>query len=169
LFFSTNAVSWVCHHPLETRKSHFLKNRRVYELALKRGGGRRPIPIELANAEGHYCREPSHELTPERLFERRRALALIDRAHGRLAAELGRSAKAELFDSIWRRLLGNPDAESYREVAAALNLSEMAVRKSAQRLRVRFRELLREEVARTLRDPVEIDDEILALRAAVAG
>jgi RNA polymerase sigma-70 factor (ECF subfamily) len=147
---------------------HMLSNRRDYERALKRGGGRRPIPIDLLNAEGRYSREPSHELTPERHFERRWALTLLDRVHDRLAAELGRSSKAALFHAIWTRLLGKPDVESYRDVAAALNLSEVAVKKAAQRIRGRCRELLREEVARTLDDPAEIDNEIRALRAAVA-
>jgi RNA polymerase sigma-70 factor (ECF subfamily) len=149
--------------------NHMLSNRRDYERALKRGGGRRPIPIDLLNAEGRYRLEPSHELTPERLFEHRWALTLLDRVQDRLAAELGRSSKAALFHAIWTRLLGKPNAESYRDLAAALNLSEMAVKKAAQRIRGRFRELVREEVARTLDDPAEIDDEILALRAAVAG
>lgn len=147
---------------------HMLSNRRDYERALKRGGGRRPIPIDLLNAEGRYSLEPSHELTPERHFERRWALTLLDRVHDRLAAELGRSSKAALFHAIWTRLLGKPDVESYRDVAAALNLSEVAVKKAAQRIRGRCRELLREEVARTLDDPAEIDNEIRALRAAVA-
>ena len=89
--------------------------------------------------------------------------------HDRLAAELGRSSKAALFHAIWTRLSGKPNAESYRDIAAALNLSEMAVKKAAQRIRGRFRELVREEVARTLDDPAEIDNEIIALRAALAG
>ena len=148
--------------------NHMLSNRRDYERALKRGGGRKPIPIDLLDAEGRYSLEPSHELTPERLFERRWALTLLDRAQDRLAAELGRSSKAALFHAIWTRLLGELDATSHRDVAAALNLNEMAVRKAAQRIRGRFRELLHEELARTLDDPAEIDNEIIALRAAVA-
>jgi RNA polymerase sigma-70 factor (ECF subfamily) len=148
---------------------HHVAHHRERARALKRGGGRRPIAIDLLDAEGRYGREPSHQLTAERLFERRWALDLLSRVLARLEAEAVQAGRAELFFRLRPMLEGDHRADSYREVGSALGLSEGAVKVAAHRLRARYRELLREEVARTVKDPAEVDNELADLVAALSG
>jgi len=149
--------------------AHYLAHQRDRDRALKRGGGRRPNPIDLPGAEGRYVREPAHELTAERLFERRWTLDLLGLVLARLDVEAARSGRAELFARLRPMLEGDIRAESYREVGAALCLSEGAVKVAAHRLRARYREVLLEEVGRTVADPTEIDDELAELIASLGG
>ena len=147
--------------------SHFLANRLAHEQARKRGGGRAGFSIDTTSAEGRYAFEPRHDLTPERLFERRWALTLLDRALGRLGDEMAASGKADLFDHLHPTLVGGPDAMTYASVAQALGTTEGTIKNQAQALRRRYRALLREEIARTVADPAEIDDEVRDLFTAL--
>jgi RNA polymerase sigma-70 factor (ECF subfamily) len=149
--------------------SHYLANEADRERADKRGGGRQPISIDQLQAEGRYHREPADGLTPERLYERQWALALLDQVLARLAAEMERAGKASLYEALRPALLGAAERAPYAEIGRALGLSEEAARAAAKRLRHRYRELLREEVARTLADPEGVDVEIRGLFAALAG
>jgi RNA polymerase sigma-70 factor (ECF subfamily) len=149
--------------------SHYLAHRRDHDRAAKRGGGSRPVSIDLLDAEGRYGREPAHELTAERLFERRWALALLENVLAGLAAEAVHTGKAELFDRLRPMLEGDDHGESYREVGAALAMSEGAVKAAAHRMRARYQTRLREEVARTVFDPADVDAELGELIAALAG
>jgi DNA-directed RNA polymerase specialized sigma24 family protein len=148
--------------------THYLSHRREHDRAAMRGGGRRPIAIDLGDAEGRLGREVAHDQTAERLFERRWALDLLHLVLGRLEAESARSGKSELFERLRPMLEGDDRVESYRAVGIALGLSEGAVKVAAHRFRARYRELLREEVARTVADPADIDSELAELIAAVA-
>jgi DNA-directed RNA polymerase specialized sigma24 family protein len=148
--------------------AHFLAHQREYDRALKRGGGQRLFSIDLPAAEGRYGREPAHELTPERLFERRWALDLLGHVLARLESEAVQAGKADLFSRLRPMLEGDDRADSYRDVGAAAGLSEGAVKVAAHRLRDRYREVLREEVARTVVDPSEVDAELCDLIAALA-
>jgi DNA-directed RNA polymerase specialized sigma24 family protein len=148
---------------------HYLANRRDHDLAEKRGGKRTIVPIDRLDAEDRYGREPAHEITAERLFERQWALTLLERVLRRLEDESARSGKSALFDQLRPALQGDHLAPSYRDIAAALGMTEGAVRVAAHRLRVRYRELLREEVGRTTDDPAGIDDEIADLLTALGG
>jgi RNA polymerase sigma-70 factor (ECF subfamily) len=105
-------------------------------------------------------------LTAERLFERRWATTLLNLVLDRLAAEMFRAGKARLFDALRPTLLGTADKVPYASIAGALGCSEAAARVAAHRLRIRYRNLLREEVARTLNDPEALEDEIRDLFAA---
>jgi DNA-directed RNA polymerase specialized sigma24 family protein len=149
--------------------AHFLAHQRDRDRALKRGGGRRTISIDLPAAEGRYGREPAHELTPERLFERRWALDLLGHVLSRLEAEAVESGKGKLFSHLRPMLEGDDRAESYRDVGTAVGLSEGAVKVAAHRMRTRYRELLREEVGRTVVDPDEVDAELSDLIVSLAG
>jgi DNA-directed RNA polymerase specialized sigma24 family protein len=135
----------------------FLANRRDYESAKKRGGGRRFVPID---AESRFGQELAHELTPDAIFDKEWALALLDRVLQLLAAEMIRSDRGPLFDRLKPALLGESQALSYGEVAIDLGMTEGAVRVAAHRLRRRYRLLLRDEIAQTVADPAEVDDEI---------
>jgi RNA polymerase sigma-70 factor (ECF subfamily) len=149
--------------------SHYLAHRRDHDRAAKRGGSSRPVPIDVLDAEGRYGREPAHELTAERLFERRWALALLENVLAGLEAEADRAGKTDLFNRLRPMLEGDDHGESYREVGAALAMSEGAVKVAAHRMRALYQTRLREEVARTVADPADVDAELGELIAALAG
>jgi RNA polymerase sigma-70 factor (ECF subfamily) len=147
---------------------HFLANERDRACAEKRGGGRAPISLDLGGAEGRYGREPSHDLTPDKLFERRWALTLLDRALARLREEFTAKGKGETFDRLRVFLVGDRNAPSHVEVAGELGMTAAAVKVAAHRLRQRYREVLREEIAHTVEGPEQIDEEVRELFAALA-
>jgi DNA-directed RNA polymerase specialized sigma24 family protein len=146
---------------------HYLANQADLHRARKRGGGRSPISIDRLAAEGRYGCEPAHNLTAERLFERQWALALLDHVLKSLAAEMTQAGKGHQFEALRPALLGGAARTPYRAIAAELGLTEQAARAAAHRLRVRYREIIREEVARTLDDPADLDEEIRSLFAAI--
>ncbi len=146
--------------------SHFLSNRRDHDRALKRGHGRTFVPIDTLGAEDRYQREPAHEMTAERLFERRWATTLLDCVLEQLAQEMSAAGKTRHFEALQPTLLGSDARLAYAQISAELGCSETAARLAAHRLRARYRTLLRREVARTLADPAAVDDEIHALFAA---
>lgn len=148
---------------------HFLCNEHDRSRARKRGGGRAIHSLDLRGAEDRYLREPGHELTPERLFERRWALTLLDHVLGRLRAEWEGDGKGALFEALKPTLTGEENAESYRLVAEKHQLSEGAVKVTVHRLRRRYRDLLREEIGRTLEEGGAIDDEIRNLFAILGS
>ncbi len=149
--------------------SHYLSNRRDHDRALKRGQGRVFVPIDSLEAEDRYRREPTHELTAERLFERRWATTLLDHVLERLGAEMSAAGKGRLFEALRPALLGSVNRLPYASIATELGCSESAARLAAHRLRARYRALLRQEIARTLADPEDVNDEIRDLFAAFTG
>ena len=142
---------------------NFLANEWDKAKALKRGGGRPPISLALDTAESKLTLEPAHELTPEKLYERQWALTLLELVVERIEAEYSAAGKARQFTLLKPALTGNRAAIDYAAAAAALEMSEDAVRQAAHRLRRRFREILREELLQTVADPAEVDDEIRSL------
>ena len=146
---------------------HYLANEWKREHAQKRGGGQTPISIDGATAEGMYSLELSHDLTPERLYDRRWALALLEHVLGSLAAECARLGKQPLFETLRGTLAGDTGQRAYPELARELGMSPGAVKVAVHRLRGRYRELLRTEIAQTVEHPEEIDDEIRMLLAAL--
>jgi RNA polymerase sigma-70 factor (ECF subfamily) len=147
---------------------HYLSHERERARADKRGGGRCVVSLDLRGAEDRYATEPAHHLTPDKLFDRRWAMALLDQVFARLRAEFADKGKDELFDRLRLCLLGEKDAVPYARVARELGMSEGSVKVAAHRLRRRFRELLHEEIGRTVDDPADTADEIRALFAALA-
>ena len=145
---------------LRTSCAHFLAHHREREGALKRGGGQRFISIDLPAAEGRYGREPAHDLTADRLFERRWALDLLGLVLARLETEAIQSGKEKLFTHLRPMLEGDDRSESYSEVGTAVGLSEGAVKVAAHRLRARYRDVLREEVGRTVANAADVDAEL---------
>jgi RNA polymerase sigma-70 factor (ECF subfamily) len=148
---------------------HYLANRRDHDRAVKRGGGVSILALDQLDAEARYARQPSHGLTPERLFERQWALALLARVLHRLEAESVGEGRAALFERLRPALQGDRQAPSYRAIGVELGLTEGAVRVAAHRLRRRYRELLRDEVSHTITDASTVDEEIGELLVALAG
>jgi RNA polymerase sigma-70 factor (ECF subfamily) len=143
---------------------HFLANRRDAQRTLKRGGGRSPLRLELEGAEGFYRAEPAHSLTPEALFEYRWARAVVDRSLLRLRD----SYKGDDFDMLKPFLLGETDRGEGVTVAERLGMSESAFKVAVHRLRKRYREVLRAEIAETVEDPSQVEDEIRYLLTALS-
>jgi RNA polymerase sigma factor (sigma-70 family) len=139
---------------------HFLANQRRNSRAQKRGGGELVLSLNTTTAESRYRLEPSHDMTPERLFERQWALTVLDRVLAGLQTEMTAQGRQLLFDALKHVLTADQNSISYAAVAAELNMTEGAVKTAVHRLRRRYRELLREEIAQTVAGPEEIDDEI---------
>jgi RNA polymerase sigma factor (sigma-70 family) len=147
---------------------HFAANERDRALTRKRGGGIPLLPLEFETAESRYLLEPPTNETPDRIFDRRWALALLDRVMGRLAALATGERKKVVFEALKTYLAGDMPQLSYADTAAALGMSEGAVKVSVHRLRNQFRALIRDEIAHTVSSPEEIDDELQHLWSAVA-
>ncbi len=146
---------------------HFLANQHDFETAQKRGGGVTPCPLSSLNADSRSGLEPADGDTPEQAFERRWALAMLEQTLTGLRAEYAEAGKEVIFERLKGSLTG--DSGSYASVAADLGLTEGAVKVAAHRLRQRYRERLRAAIADTVQSPDEVDDEIRALFAALAG
>jgi RNA polymerase sigma factor (sigma-70 family) len=146
---------------------HFLSNERDRANAVKRGGRATVIPLEFENAEGRYSREPPDHETPETVYERRWALTLLERTVARLRSEFEAAGKEAVFTRLEGHLTGEQETLPYADLGAALGMSEGAVKVAVHRLRRRFGALLREEIAETVGDPAQVDDEIRDLFRAL--
>ncbi len=136
--------------------------------ALKRGGGLRMIALDFDSAEQTYGLEPSRELSPEEVYERRWALSVLESAVHDLRQRYAADGKAELFEALKTFLGGDGDVPPYAELAQQLGQSEGALRTALSRLRARWRKRVRELVADTVREPAEVQDELQTLIASVA-
>ena len=146
---------------------HFLANEWDRAHALKRGGGRSPISLDAPSAEERYALEPADPMTADRLYERRWALTLLEQVLARLKREFGAAGKETLFEELKPTLTGGRVA--YAEIAARLRAQETAVRVAAHRFRLRYRDLIRAEIAETVAGPGEVDAELARLFAALAS
>jgi RNA polymerase sigma-70 factor (ECF subfamily) len=153
---------------LLTAVKHFLANEWDREHALKRGGGRIPVSIDLVEAEKWYVPAVVAEATPESLFERRWALSLLEHVLTRLRAEFAAAGKSAQFENLSPFLNRDSGDEHYDELAARMGASPGALRMSVHRMRRRYRSLLRDEIAQTVSTPEEIDDEIRFLLSTLS-
>jgi DNA-directed RNA polymerase specialized sigma24 family protein len=140
--------------------NHFLADDWDRRHRLKRGGQTWPVPFDAASGEGHYALEPIDERSPDRLFERRWALALLDLVWRQLQREHQAGGKERLFARLSVFLPGEAEGEGYRQAAEELQMTEGATRVAVHRLRQRYGELFRQAVADTVEDPAEIPDEM---------
>ncbi len=148
---------------------NFLANQRDHDRAAKRGGGHALLPLDLQSGEIRFSRELVDKRTPDKAFEKRWALALLERTLERLREETGRREDPERFALLSRFLTDDSPETSYRQVAGELGSTESAVKAAVHRMRKRFGQLLREEVGRTVDDPGRVDEEIRYLFAALDG
>jgi DNA-directed RNA polymerase specialized sigma24 family protein len=153
---------------LRTACAHFLAHVREHDRAAKRGGGRPLVSIDLRDAEGRYVNEPAHDLTAERLFERRWTMVLLERVLARLESEADSRGNSAIFVHLRPLLEGGDLEESYKHIGEALQMSEGSVKVAAHRLRRRYRQLLLDEVGRTVADPADVDAEIADLLRALS-
>jgi RNA polymerase sigma-70 factor (ECF subfamily) len=148
---------------------NYITNELRRDHAQKRGGAANVVSLEdVSGAEAHIA-VADGSLTPERQYERNWALALLGRTTAQLEAEFRAAGKARIFETIKPYLTGDRDIR-YAEAAALLGISEVTVRVAVHRMRERFRDLLQEEVARTLADPGDtraVEQELRFLLAAL--
>lgn len=149
---------------LLTALKNYAANEWDRRTAMKRGGKSPTLSLDFETAEGRYTIEPSDEHTPEQAFDRGWATAQLEQVLARMRAEAGEGD--ERFALLQRFLTGDGDELRYSEAAERLGMSEGAVKVAVHRLRQRFGTVLRDEVARTLADPSDVDDELRHLFAA---
>ena len=147
---------------------HFLDNEWHKTHTLKRGAQYMFISWDELKPEDRELHEPSDHLTPEKIFNRRWALRLLERAMNQLRNECIAARKGELFEKLKQYLTADNAGKPYHEIATELSMSDGAVKVSVHRLRRRFGELVRSQIERTVASPDEIDDEIRQLFAALS-
>jgi RNA polymerase sigma-70 factor (ECF subfamily) len=148
---------------------HFLANDAARRRTLKRGGHVMFLPLAFDAAEGRYRIEPAESTTPETLYERRWALTVIHRVLNELRREWETDGREAEFDELKSCLLGVNPAGGYAAIAARLETSEGAVKTAVHRLRRRFQSALRKDIAETVSDSGDVDDEIRYLMRALGA
>jgi RNA polymerase sigma-70 factor (ECF subfamily) len=152
---------------LLTSLKHFLSKEWEKAKAQKRGSGKAPIPLDFESADSQYRVEPACSLTAEQIYDREWAVALLGRILQRLEEESVQAGKPKQFEELKGFLIGDHGGGTYSEVATRLGMTEAAVKMAAHRMRRRYRELLREEIAETVTGPEEVEDEIFKLFATL--
>jgi RNA polymerase sigma-70 factor (ECF subfamily) len=147
---------------------NFLANEWDRATAQKRGGGQVVLPLDEVDPESQFLADPS-SAAPEAAFERNWAITVIQHAMRNLELELQAAGKHKLLEQLRPHLQGDRNGRPYAEIATELGLSEGAVKVTVHRLRQRFRELLRAELARTVGSEAEIADELRHLKEVVSG
>jgi len=139
---------------------NFLANERHRAMAVKRGEGRRLIPLEELRSGEHADLEPADNLSPDRIYERRWALTVLEQVFARLKNEYGAAENARLFDRLKELLAGESGQLSQAKIAGEFGMTENAVKQAFHRFRQRYQLLLREEIAHTVAVPGDIEDEL---------
>jgi RNA polymerase sigma factor (sigma-70 family) len=128
--------------------------------AQKRAGDRQCLPLPLDTAETRYTREPADTSTPEQAFEKQWALTLLETVLRELRAEYEQDGKGRLFETLKPCLMGSRESQPYAALTATLDMSEGAVKVAVHRLRARYRERLKAEIAQTVASPADVDNEM---------
>lgn len=148
---------------------HFLANEWDKARAMKRGGHIKFVPLNADTAETRYQGEPTDTATPDKEFDRRWAMALLDTVLARLQRDYAEAGKTALFESLKGTLGGERSAVPYAQLGEQLHTSEGAVKVAVHRLRQRYRLILRAEIANTVATPDDVEEELRDLFAALAG
>ena len=148
---------------------YYIADSRDRAKAQKRGGGLPALPFDVSGAEGRYGKEPRDDLSPDKIYERQWAVALLDQVLVRLEQHYGETGRGELFARLKPFLVEDGRDTPYAGVAVELGLTEDAVNKAVQRLRQRYGALFREEIAHTLANPANVEEELRYLRGILTG
>jgi RNA polymerase sigma factor (sigma-70 family) len=147
---------------------NFVANELARARAQKRGGNRRIVSLDIQDAESRYAVGPADQLSPEQLFDRSWALTVLERTMARLQDEAVGRNKQKLFEHVKTYLTAEKSSAPYRDAASDLGMTEGAVKVAVHRLRKRYRELLRDEIAQTVAGEDQVDEEIRDLFAALS-
>lgn len=145
---------------LLTFVKHFLSDERDKALAQKRGGGKPALSLDDTATEDLYVAQAGHHVSPDELFERSWAHAILNQALQRLGREYHESGKTALFAKLKELQPGEHGPATYAQLGAELGMSEVAIKSAMHRLRRRHREIIREEIAQTVTRQEDVDDEI---------
>jgi RNA polymerase sigma factor (sigma-70 family) len=146
----------------------FLANEWDKSKTLKRGGTMRLVALPLDTAETHYSQEPASTCTPEHIFEKQWALALLESVLNQLRDDYAEEGKAVLFDTLKPCLIGVRESQPYSALAAELGMAEGSVKVAVFRLRERYRERLKGEIAHTVASPADVEEELRHLFRVLA-
>lgn len=147
--------------------SNFLVNEWKRSQRVKRGGGAACVSLDVADAEHRYAREPATTMTPERAYEHRWAMTLLEQVLAELEQEYARAGRGRVFEELSGVLWGKDASISYAQIGQRLGMTEGAIRKAVHSLRTRYREWLRAKVAHTVADEREVEDELRYLITVV--
>jgi RNA polymerase sigma-70 factor (ECF subfamily) len=147
---------------------HYLANEHHKAQARKRGGGAANLSLDWESADTRFQVADTHEPSPDKVFDREWALALLGKVIERLRTECAAEGKAKWFEELKPFLMAGEPGLAHREAARLLGMEEGAVRVAVHRLRKRYRQLLRDEIANTLADPAGVEEEMRALFGAFA-
>ncbi len=153
---------------LITAFRHFLVNEHDKKSARKRGGGSPTLSLDFSVGESLCRQEPVDQVTAERLYERQWIITLLQRVLGQLREAMAEAGKEKHFETLAPFLSGAHPGGSYAEAGRRLGVTEGTAMVAAHRLRTRYRQMLRAEIAQTLSDPSEIEDEIRRLFACLS-
>ena len=153
---------------LLTSLKHFLINEWKQTNCQKRGGGCQFISMDGLEMETHFLAEPADHRTPEKAFDRRWAMLLLGRVLNQLQAEFAAGERDQLFEELKSCLTGEDNDDSYAEIGRRLEMTEGSVKVTVHRLRQRYRELLKQEIAMTVDGPEAVEEEIRHLIAALS-
>lgn len=148
--------------------TRFLANEHDRVRALKRGGGQRVLSFDAQDAEGRYLLEPVSDATPEKIFEQQWAHQILAVVLEKLQAEFDGGGRGGRFDALKGFLLGDEEVQSYAETATRIGISESAVKSGIHRLRQRYGEILREEIAQTVETDADVERELSHLLRIVS-
>lgn len=146
--------------------NNFIANHWRAENAIKRGGGQRILSIDYEHADTRYTEQPANDLTPEKIFERNWALSILEQALAAVATQYEESGKQELFIALQGSLTGD-NAVSYAELSKSTGMREGALKVALHRLRQRYGQQLRLQIAKTVRVPADVDTELQSLFRAL--
>jgi RNA polymerase sigma-70 factor (ECF subfamily) len=147
---------------------NFHANERAYQAAAKRGGGKSIVSLDELQPENRYRNEPANEISPEKLYDQKWAASLLDHVMKTLRDEYVAVGKGPLFDVLRAVIWDGRQEAGYQALSRQTGLSEGAFKVAVHRLRSRYKECLRHEVAQTVSTPAEVDDELRHLLAAVS-
>lgn len=145
---------------LLTAFKHYLSKQWKKDRALKRGGGHSPLSLDFQSADSSVAIAAESGLTAEQLYDQQWTIALLGHIMQRLRGEFEEAGKTQQFEELKSFVIGDHAGQSYSDMAVKLNMTEVAARKAASRMRRRYRELLREEIAQTVSGPDDVDNEI---------
>lgn len=147
----------------------FAANDNQRERTQKRGGARTHVPIDTVGAEEHYTAELATSLAPDLLFEKQWAITLLDTVMAKLREAYARDGREAIFEALKGRFSADGDPALLATAAAQLGMSETAVKVALHRMRERYRNLLRSQIALTVDTPAEVDEEIMHLFKAIGN
>jgi DNA-directed RNA polymerase specialized sigma24 family protein len=148
---------------------HFLSNQRDRGRAQKRGGGQTPFSMDFSDAQTHAGFQPADKQTPEKAFAKSWALTLLEQSLGRLRKEYSDRGREEIFEQLITTLTEGRGGVAYAELSARLGMSQAAVKMAVHRLRQRYREVVRAEIAQTVPDESQVEDELREVFRAVSN